>query len=103
MGKNNKLINSLNEIAQRNRAQNVGIAANQMVPQIYAAVALALHSTCGFGYKRINDVFVESQHIWERFDGKGEDMIKQCEEVTGIIVCTPEEFEKFKEVERKGY
>lgn len=46
MGKNNKLINSLNEIAQRNRAQNVGIAANQMVPQIYAAVALALHSTC---------------------------------------------------------
>lgn len=65
MGKNNKLINSLNEIARRNRSQNVATAADQMVPQIYAAIAIALHRTYGFGYKRINDIFVESQHIWE--------------------------------------
>lgn len=101
MAKNNKLINSLNEIARRNRAKNIDSAANQMVPQIYAAVALALHSTYGFGYKRINDVFVESQHIWERFSGNGEDMIKHCEEVTGITVCSQEELEKFKEAERE--
>ena len=63
MGKNNKLINSLNEIARRNRSQNVATAADQMVPQIYAAIAIALHRTYGFGYKRINDIFVESQHI----------------------------------------
>ena len=64
MGKNNKLINSLNEIARRNRSQNVATAADQMVPQIYTAIAIALHRTHGFGYKRINDIFVESQHIW---------------------------------------
>lgn len=57
MAKNNKLINSLNEIARRNRSQNVATAADQMVPQIYAAIAIALHRTYGFGYKRINDVF----------------------------------------------
>lgn len=62
MAKNNKLINSLNEIARRNRSQNVATAADQMVPQIYAAIAITLHRTYGFGYKRINDVFVESQH-----------------------------------------
>ena len=67
MAKNNKLINSLNEIARRNRSQNVATAADQMVPQIYAAIAIALHRTYGFGYKRINDVFVESQHIWESY------------------------------------
>lgn len=55
MAKNNKLINSLNEIARRNRSQNVATAADQMVPQIYAAIAIALHRTYGFGYKRIND------------------------------------------------
>lgn len=54
MAKNNKLINSLNEIARRNRSQNVATAADQMVPQIYAAIAIALHRTYGFGYKRIN-------------------------------------------------
>lgn len=45
MAKNNKLINSLNEIARRNRSQNVATAADQMVPQIYAAIAIALHRT----------------------------------------------------------
>ena len=53
MAKNNKLINSLNEIARRNRSQNVATAADQMVPQIYAAIAIALHRTYGFGYKRM--------------------------------------------------
>ena len=90
MAKNNKLINSLNEIARRNRSQNVATAADQMVPQIYAAIAIALHRTYGFGYKRINDVFVESQHIWESYAGDGAGMVKKCEEETGVTVCNPE-------------
>ncbi len=91
MGKNNKLINSLNEIARRNRSQNVMAAADQMVPQIYAAIAIALHRQYGFGYKRINDIFVESQHIWEKYAGDGAGIIKKCEEETGVTVCSQEE------------
>lgn len=79
MAKNNKLINSLNEIARRNRSQNVATAADQMVPQIYAAIAIALHRTYGFGYKRINDIFVESQHIWEDYAGDGAGMVKEID------------------------
>lgn len=86
MGKNNRLINSLNEIARRNRAENVGRAADEMVPQIYAAIAIALHRTHKFGYKRINDVFVESQRIWESFSGTPDDMIALCEKETGVTV-----------------
>lgn len=63
MGKNNRLINSINAIAKRRQDENVGRAADQMVPQIYAAMALALYRTCGFDYEQINDVFLESQHI----------------------------------------
>lgn len=86
MGKNNRLINSINAIAKRRQDENVGRAADQMVPQIYAAMAIALHRTYGFGYDRINRVFVESQHIWEDFVGFGDEMIELCEKETGISV-----------------
>lgn len=95
MGKNNKLINSLNEIARRKQDENIGKAADQMVPQIYAAMAMALHRTYGFGYERINRAFVESQKIWMDFNGKSDEMIEICEKETGVTVIfkNPEEQE----------
>lgn len=86
MGKNNRLINQLAEIARRNCQMNVNKASDEMVPQIYAAMAIALHRTYGFGYERINRVFLESQHIWGEFSGNIEEMTKLCEEETGITV-----------------
>lgn len=86
MGKNNRLINSINAIAKRKQDENVGKAADQMVPQIYAAMALALYRTCEFDYEKINAVFLESQHIWEDFVGVGDEMIELCEKETGISV-----------------
>ena len=69
MGKNNRLINQLNAIASRNRQLHVEEASDKIVPQIYAAMAIALHRTYGFGYERINRAFLESQYIWEEFSG----------------------------------
>lgn len=86
MGKNNSLINSINAIARRKQQENVGKAADQMVPQIYAAMALALYRTFGFDYEQINAVFLESQHIWEDFVGVSDEMIELCEKETGISV-----------------
>ena len=86
MGKNNRLINSINKLARRKQEEDVGKAADQMVPQIYAAIALDLYRTCGFDYEQINSVFVESQCIWEDFVGAGEEMIELCEKETGISV-----------------
>lgn len=57
-----------------------------LVPQIYAAIALALHREEGWGYKRINRLFAASQTIWEESVEKGIDMIKMCEDETGIQV-----------------
>lgn len=86
MGRNNRLINSINAIAKRKQDENVGKAADQMVPQIYAAMALALYRTFGFDYEQINSVFLESQYIWEDFVGAGDEMIDLCEKETGICV-----------------
>lgn len=86
MGKNNKLINQLNAIASRNRQLHVEEASDKMVPQIYAAMAIALHRTYGFGYERINRVFLKTQHIWEDFSGNIEEMIELCEKETGVRI-----------------
>lgn len=86
MGKNNKLINSLNEIAKRNRAENVDKASNEMIPQLYAAMALALHRSEKFGFERINRVFIETQNIWESFNGNISEMVDLCEKETGIKI-----------------
>lgn len=86
MRKNNRLLNSINAIARQKQSENIMKAADRMVPQIYAAIALALHRTCNFDYDDINSVFLESQHIWEDFVGAGDEMIDLCEKETGISV-----------------
>ncbi len=86
MGKNNRLINQLNAIASRNRQLHVEEASDKMVPQIYAAMAIALHRSEKFGYERINRVFLESQHIWEDFSVNIEEMIELCEKETGVRI-----------------
>lgn len=91
MSKNNRLINSMKRMAEKNRQENIAKASSEMVPQIYAAIAIALHRTYGFGYKRINDVFYESQRILEKFSGTAEEMIAQCEKETGIVIRSNED------------
>ena len=90
MAKNNKLINSMKETARRNRADNIKYAANIITPFFYAALALALKER-GWGYKRINDLFVESEKIWaayvENYDERT--MVEVCEEKTGILLLNP--------------
>lgn len=86
MGKNNRLINQLNAIASRNRQLHVEEASDKMVPQIYAAIAISLHRSEKFGYKRINRVFLESQRIWQDFSGDAEGMIELCEKETGVRI-----------------
>ncbi len=90
MGKNNKLINQMNALALKHKIENIEKAASETTPQIYAAIALALHREVGFGYERINRVFLESQRIWEGYKGNLGDMYKLCEAETGITVMNKE-------------
>lgn len=57
-----------------------------VIPKVYAGVALALHRKYKWGYKRINDLFVETQYIWNECSESDLNMIQMCEEETGIEV-----------------
>lgn len=77
MGKNNAFINRQKRLAKE---------INDITPKVYAGLALALHRKHGWGYKRINDLFLESQNIWNECVQSGVDMLKMCEDETGIEV-----------------
>lgn len=88
MAKNNKLINNLNEIARRNRENMIMEASDRLVPHVYAAIAIALHRQCGWGFTRITKVFAESQRLWTELGG--DNMVELCEKETGITLTSEE-------------
>lgn len=92
MAKNQKLINSMLQIARRNRADQIAQASEDVTPMVYAGIALALHRECGWGFKRINRVFALSQRYWEEYEN--EDMIKLCEDETGILLLNRRQAEE---------
>lgn len=91
MGKNNKLINSVKRMAEKNRERNTLDAANQIIPAVYASLAIALHES-SLDADSIEYLFGRSQAIWTRHRGNLREMVKQCEELTGIEVRFRDEY-----------
>ena len=77
MAKNNKLINQYKVMYRQ--IQNI-------TPEVYAGIALALHRKYGFGYKRLNNLFCLSQEIWTECVNSDTNMIQMCLHETGIDV-----------------
>lgn len=77
MAKNNQLINHYRDLYKK---------IQQITPEVYAALALALHRKYGWGYKRISDLFNESQIIWNECIQTDINMVQMCERETGIEV-----------------
>ena len=85
MAKNNKLVNQYKEMYKQ---------INQITPKVYAALAIALHREYGWGYTRILRTFTASQDIWDESNERRIDMIKMCEEETGITLMDKKTAEK---------
>ena len=81
MGKNNTLINAYKSMGKKLKTQ-----IDQITPEVYAGIALALHRKHGWGYKRINDLFNLSGEIWNECVQSDLNMIEMCEEETGLKV-----------------
>lgn len=77
MGKNNGLINHYKNLYKQ---------INQITPEVYAGIALALHRKYRWGFKRISDLFAESQEIWNECIHSDVNMVEMCERETGIEV-----------------
>lgn len=90
MAKNNTLINSIRAIAAKNQQENIARAADKDTPQIYAALAIALHRLLDMPEddkaEAINSIFVESQEIWLDCVNRGLDINQMCIDETGIDI-----------------
>ena len=67
------------------RAEQFKAITNNLVPCVYAAIAIALNEK-GWGHKRINDLFARSQDIWNEYCFDEGNMADTCERLTGICV-----------------
>ena len=63
----------------------------EITPEVYACIALALWRKYGWRFKRISDLFAESQTIWNECIQGDLNMIQMCLEETGIDVQGTEE------------
>ena len=90
MSKNNKVINSILAVAERNRSTHIAEAADKDTPQIYAALAISLYRLLDMPEQEkaeaINSIFVESQNIWLDCVNRGLDITQMCIDETGIDV-----------------
>ena len=77
MAKNKLLIEGMKRIQRE---------IDNTVPNIYAAIALQLHRNHGWGFKRINDLFNDSEKLWYESIDKHINMTTLCLEETGIDV-----------------
>lgn len=75
--KNNLLIANMKRVQRE---------IDSVLPCVYAGIALALHRKYGWGFKRIDAVFKESQDIWIKATETGENMAELCSKETGIDV-----------------
>lgn len=75
MAKNNDLINRYKVLHQK---------VHQITPEVYAGIALALHRKYGWEYEQINELFAESQVIWNECANSDVNMVEMCERETGI-------------------
>ena len=80
MAKNHGLIEQMKAAAKLKQQ------IKQITPEVYAGIALALHRKQKWGYKRINELFMESQKIWDECVELDINMIELCEQETGIEV-----------------
>lgn len=71
--------------------QNVRIAQgfkeqiNLLLPEIYSAFAVALHNK-GYSTEQINDLFMDTQDLWNECVQKDINMPTWCKEITGVDV-----------------
>lgn len=73
-----------NKDRQKKMQEELRNQIRDITPCVYASIALALNKYWGFGFERINRLFVQSQEIWEEL---GDDnMIELCERETGITL-----------------
>lgn len=84
---NNYLIKQMKEIDRMKKILQEKI--EEVLPEIYAGIALTLSDEkYGWDGDKIEELFADSQSLWQDCTEKEINMIQWCEEETGICVMT---------------
>ncbi|MBQ0090254.1 MAG: hypothetical protein KBT27_13090 [Prevotellaceae bacterium] len=69
---------------QRQMEQELQKQINDVVPAVYASIALALFNSTNLELDGIKEIFAESQRLWKELGDQK--MIELCERETGILL-----------------
>lgn len=90
MGKNNKLINGLREVAKRNRELHCMEASLKQTPEIFSAITIALWKNIDEPEETridvIKGILADAQELWSKSYEKGISINEWCEELTGFNI-----------------
>lgn len=90
MGKNNALINSLREIANRNRELRCMEASLKETPEIFSAITISLWRNIDEPEETkidaIKGILADAQEIWSESYREGVSVVELCEKITGFNI-----------------
>lgn len=90
MGKNNALINSLRQIANRNRELRCMEASLKETPEIFSAITISLWRNIDEPEETkidaIKGILADAQEIWSESYREGVSVVEMCEKITGFNI-----------------
>ena len=90
MAKNNALINSLREVARRNRELRCMEASLKETPEIFSAVTISLWRNIDepeeTKIEAIKGILSDAQEVWSESYREGVSIVEWCERLTGFNI-----------------
>ena len=83
--------NNRTSVAKKKAKLDIEGRIDWMVPRVYASIGLALYEKYEWEAEQIQELFTESQEIWQSSTNIGWDLLANAEEIVGA------EFKRFGE------
>jgi len=73
-------------MSESKRREYIRQVNNELIPQFYAVMSLALHREYGFGTQRLARVIAAANELWGQYKGRVNDLIEKSRDETGIVI-----------------
>lgn len=85
MNRKQRFAKNMLTLSKKSQARNIAEYCDMALPYLYSAFAIVL-SKKGWGYKRISNLFAETDQVWQEYLDSGvmDSILDVCEQKTGI-------------------
>lgn len=84
--------NSQRSLAKKKEKMDIEGRISWLVPHVYGSIGLSLYDKYGWDADQIQELFSDSQDLWQASTREGWDILKNAEEIIGV------ELRRFKDV-----